>query len=62
LREQGFDVVGWDQDAEKNRSTAQSGLRIAADPRAIAAESEIIISIITEDHGVRRIFTGRKVS
>jgi 3-hydroxyisobutyrate dehydrogenase-like beta-hydroxyacid dehydrogenase len=58
LREQGFDVVGWDQDADKNRSAAQSGLRIAADPRAIAAESEIVISIITEDHGVRRIFTG----
>ena len=26
--------------------------------RAVAAESDMIISIITEDHGVRRIFTG----
>lgn len=58
LREQGFEVVGWDQDAEKNRALAAGGLKIAANPRAVAAESEIVISIITEDHGVRRIFTG----
>lgn len=58
LREQGFDVVGWDVNAERNKALASGGLRIAANPRAIAAESEIIISIITEDHGVRRIFRG----
>ena len=58
LREQGFEVVGWDQDAEKNRALARSGQTIAADPRAVAAACGIVISIITEDHGVRRIFTG----
>ena len=58
LRQQGFDVVGWDHNAEVTRSLAADGLRIAANPREIAAQSEIVISIITEDHGVRRIFTG----
>jgi len=58
LREQGFDVVGWDVNAERNKALASGGLRIAANPRAVAAESEIVISIITEDHGVRRIFRG----
>ena len=58
LREQGFEVVGWDANADRNKALGNSGLRIAANPRAIAAESEIIISIITEDHGVRRIFRG----
>ena len=58
LRQQGFDVAGWDQNANANQMSATTGLRIAAHARAIAAESDIIISIITEDHGVRHIFTG----
>jgi 3-hydroxyisobutyrate dehydrogenase len=58
LRQQGFDVVGWDHDAKANQAQAAGGLRIAANARAIAAASEIVISTITEDHGVRRIFSG----
>ncbi len=56
LREHGFDVVGWDLDADRNKAMGNSGLRIAASPRAVAADAEMIISIITEDHGVRHIF------
>jgi 3-hydroxyisobutyrate dehydrogenase len=58
LRDQGFDVIGWDQNAKANQSLAADGLRIAAHPRAVAAEADIVISSITEDHGVRKIFTG----
>ena len=58
LRQQGFDVTGWDHNAEANRAVAAGGLRLAANPREIAADAEIVISIITEDHGVRRIFNG----
>ena len=58
LREHGFDIVGWDGAADRNKALAASGLRIAANPRALAAEAEIVISIITEDHGVRHIFNG----
>jgi 3-hydroxyisobutyrate dehydrogenase len=58
LRQQGFDVVAWDHDAKANQALAAGGLPIAANARAVAAASEIVISIITEDHGVRRIFTG----
>ena len=56
LREHGFDVVGWDVNADRNKALADGGLRIATNARAIAADAEVIISIITEDHGVRRIF------
>ena len=56
LREHGFDVVGWDMNADRNKGLGDSGLQIAANPRAVAAEAEMIISIITEDHGVRHIF------
>lgn len=58
LSGQGFDVVGWDQNAEKNQALAESGQRIAASAKAVASQSEIVISIITEDHGVRRLFSG----
>ena len=58
LREQGFDVIGWDLFVPANEALAKTGLPIAANPRAVAAESDIVISIITEDHGVRRIYNG----
>ncbi len=58
LRQQGFEVVGWDHSATASQALAAAGLPIAAHPAEVAARSEIIISIITEDHGVRRIFTG----
>jgi 3-hydroxyisobutyrate dehydrogenase len=58
LRQQGFDVTGWDQNAKANQALAADGLRIAANARGIAAVAEIVISSITEDHGVRKIFSG----
>jgi 3-hydroxyisobutyrate dehydrogenase-like beta-hydroxyacid dehydrogenase len=58
LRQQGIAVVGWDHSADANKALAADGLRIAADARTVAAESDIVISSITEDHGARRIFTG----
>jgi len=58
LREQGFDIIGWDHNDATNKKLAAGGLLIAANARNVAAASEMIISSITEDNGVRRIFTG----
>lgn len=58
LRDNGFDLIAWDSDATTTKAAASSGVRIAANARAVAAESEIVISIITEDRGVRHVFTG----
>ncbi len=58
LREQGFDVVGWDHNAATNQKLAAGGLRIAADAKSVADAAEIVISSITEDNGARRIFLG----
>ena len=58
LRQQGFDVLGWDHNAAVNQALAAAGLPIAADAREVALNAEIVISSITEDNGVRRIFTG----
>jgi 3-hydroxyisobutyrate dehydrogenase-like beta-hydroxyacid dehydrogenase len=59
LRQQGFEVAGWDHNSATNQKLAADGLPIAANPRAISAAADVIISSITADHGVRRIFTGR---
>jgi 3-hydroxyisobutyrate dehydrogenase len=59
LRQQDFDVIGWDRDAKANRRLAADGLRIASHARGVAADAAVVISSITEDHGVRRIFTGQ---
>jgi 3-hydroxyisobutyrate dehydrogenase len=58
LRGCGFDMVGWDQNTQANQAMAADGLSIAANARGVAAVSDIVISSITEDHGVRKIFTG----
>jgi 3-hydroxyisobutyrate dehydrogenase len=58
LREQGFEVIGWDHKAAANQRAASGGLRIAANARDVAISSEIVISSITEDNGARRIFNG----
>jgi 3-hydroxyisobutyrate dehydrogenase-like beta-hydroxyacid dehydrogenase len=58
LAEHGFEVVGWDHDRQATGAAGKRGLRIAADAREVAAQSDIVISIITEDSGVRKLFTG----
>jgi 3-hydroxyisobutyrate dehydrogenase-like beta-hydroxyacid dehydrogenase len=57
LAEQGFEVVGWDHDRQATGAAGKRGLRVAADAREVAAQSDIVISIITEDSGVRKLFT-----
>ena len=58
LAEHGFEVVAWDRRDAAMRACASRGTRVVAGPRAVAGEAEIIISIITEDAGVRRVFRG----
>jgi 3-hydroxyisobutyrate dehydrogenase len=58
LRERGFDVIGWDQNAATNKRLTAGGLRVAANTREVAAASDVVISSITEDNGARRIFSG----
>src|SRR6476661_123633 len=59
LTDQGFEIVAWDHAEKARQLAAGRGVRIAANPKAIAAETEMVISIITEDHGVWKVFTGR---
>jgi 3-hydroxyisobutyrate dehydrogenase-like beta-hydroxyacid dehydrogenase len=58
LSESGFEVTGWDHNAATVRACEARQFRIAASPRAVAAASDVVLSSITEDSGVRRIYTG----
>jgi 3-hydroxyisobutyrate dehydrogenase len=54
----GHEVIAWDKNA---KAVAAQGNRVRAadNPRAVAAGAAIVLSIITEDKGVRRVFTGK---
>lgn len=58
LRECGVTTLGWDASAKAREAHAARGFEVAASPRAVAEPCDVTISIITEDKGVRRIFTG----
>jgi 3-hydroxyisobutyrate dehydrogenase len=58
LHEQGCDVIAWDHKTQAMQAAAGRGVTVAQSPQDVAAGAEIVISIITEDRGVRRIFTG----
>ena len=55
LRENGFEVMAWDRRAEAMQAVAKN-IALGENPKAIAAACDIVISIITEDHGVREVF------
>src|SRR5262249_34725605 len=58
LRQQGFQVAGWDIDVTRTTAAAERGLRVLAGAQAVAADSDFVISSVTEDGGVRRLFGG----
>jgi 3-hydroxyisobutyrate dehydrogenase len=57
LGERGCEVIAWDQNS---KAMAAQGNRVRAvdSPRAVAESADVVLSIITEDRGVRRVFTG----
>lgn len=59
LRQHGCEVTAWDRDPRAMQAAAQRGWRLAEHPRAVAGAADSIVSIITEDHGVRALFRGQ---
>lgn len=58
LSAEGFAIVAWDRSKEAIEAAAARGIGIGANARAVAEHADIVVSIITEDSGVRRLFTG----
>jgi 3-hydroxyisobutyrate dehydrogenase-like beta-hydroxyacid dehydrogenase len=58
LAESGFEVTGWDRNAESVRALREAGIAVAANARDVAMAGEFVLSSVTEDEGVRAVFTG----
>jgi 3-hydroxyisobutyrate dehydrogenase len=58
LTQNGCEVTAWDRDTATMKAAANLGCALAEHPRAVAASADVVISIITEDHGVRNIYRG----
>ena len=58
LSDNGCEVTAWDHDQGAMKAAAERQVRLADNPRAVAAAGDVVISIITEDHGVRNVFRG----
>ena len=57
LGERGCEVIAWDQNP-KAMAAQDNRVRAVNSPRAVAESVDVVLSIITEDKGVRRVFTG----
>ena len=53
----GIHPICWDQSGQAMTQAQAQGLKTAASPRAVAEASDLIITTITEDEGVRGLFT-----
>jgi len=58
LVEQGHSVVAWDLRAKAVEAMGNT-VEAAPHPRAVAESADAVLSIITEDNGIRRVFTGK---
>jgi 3-hydroxyisobutyrate dehydrogenase len=58
LVEQSFSIVGWDADPERLTVLDELGQETAENAAAVSAGADQVISIITDDAGVRTLFCG----
>ncbi|HEX5777236.1 MAG TPA: NAD(P)-dependent oxidoreductase [Xanthobacteraceae bacterium] len=56
----GHTVTGWNRTKEKATTLIQSGMRWADSPRAVAEESEIVFSIVTDSKAVEAVALGEQ--
>ena len=58
LMEAGHQVTGWNRSRDKAAALMQAGMRWADSPRAVAAQSEIVFSIVTDGAAVKAVALG----
>ncbi|MGH7090762.1 MAG: NAD(P)-dependent oxidoreductase [Stellaceae bacterium] len=51
-------VIAWDRDPARLRACAASGSEAASGPKAVAAASDTVLSIVAEDGGARWLWEG----
>jgi 3-hydroxyisobutyrate dehydrogenase-like beta-hydroxyacid dehydrogenase len=58
LAESGLHVTAWDHNPESVAAAAAAGITVGASARFVAAAGEIVLTCVTEDAGVRTIYSG----
>lgn len=58
LMNAGHTVTGWNRSREKSEPLIKAGMRFADTPRAVAAQSEIVFSIVTDAAAVNAVALG----
>jgi 3-hydroxyisobutyrate dehydrogenase-like beta-hydroxyacid dehydrogenase len=58
LLQAGYGVVGWNRTEEKAKPLVEAGMRWAPNPRAVAEQSEVVFSIVTDGQAVREVALG----
>jgi 3-hydroxyisobutyrate dehydrogenase-like beta-hydroxyacid dehydrogenase len=58
LMSAGHPVTGWNRSREKASPLLEAGMRWAESPRAVAAESEVVFSIVTDGAAVKAVALG----
>lgn len=54
----GLSPLGWDISEQARNAAEDAGFSLAATARAVAERSDVIITSVTEDQGVKALFTG----
>ncbi len=58
LVETGNDLVVWNRSAEKAKPLADAGAKVAASPKELAAQCDIILSILTDAAAIDAVYDG----
>ena len=55
----GHNVIGWNRSKDKAVALMKSGMRWADTPRAVAEQSDLVFSIVTDSKAVRAVALGK---
>ena len=58
LMQAGYEVTGWNRSRDKAAALMDAGMRWADSPRAVAEQSEIVFSIVTDGTAVKAVALG----
>src|ERR1700678_4674067 len=56
----GFPVTVWNRTASKAESLVKQGAKLAANPRAVAAEADVLITIVSDPAALEEVLFGAR--
>jgi len=56
----GHELTVWNRTAEKTNELAAAGAKVAASPAALAASTDVVITILTDEKAIEALYSGPK--